>query len=118
MRLRLALLTTLALAGCDRTPTTTVRDGVVDLTVRDYRYDHQTVHVRQGRITFRLTNDGLDPTNFRVRRGDVDVIRIATLDPGQSGSASLELHPGTYVMYSSVGRHETLGEYGTLVVTR
>ncbi|MEA2386528.1 MAG: hypothetical protein QOJ22_702 [Thermoleophilaceae bacterium] len=114
------LLIAVALTGCDRAPTTRADNGIVNLRVRDYRYDHQSVRVRAGAITFKVTNAGLEPTNFRVRREGRkrDLVSIATLVPGGIGSTTAKLRPGEYVMHSSVGRNETLGEYGRLVVTR
>ena len=108
------------LCGCDRAPTTAAPGGVVDLTVRDYRYDHQNVETRRGAITFSVTNKGREETNFRVRRENRkrDLASIATLQPGEFGTTTVNLRPGTYTMYSSVGRHETLGEYGTVTVTK
>lgn len=90
----------------------------MNLTVRDYRYDHQDVRVRRGAVTFAVTNKGREETNFRLRRRKRDLASIATLQPGEFGTTTVTLRPGTYTMYSSVGRHETLGEYGTLTVTR
>jgi hypothetical protein len=114
------VLVLLFTAGCDRAPTTNIDGGVVSLRVRDYRYDHQNVRVPAGAITFELRNDGVEPTNLRVRRAERkrDLASISTVDPGLSDSTTVRLRPGEYVMYSSVGRHETLGEYGRLVVTR
>jgi hypothetical protein len=108
----------LTLAGCDRRATYTVTGGPVRLIVRNLRYDRQNVRVQAGVITFSVTNEGPDPTNFRVRRHQRALASITTLQPGQKGVTRAELKPGTYVMYSSVGRHETLGEYGRLTVTR
>jgi hypothetical protein len=119
---RLALTLTAAAAllatGCDRTDTVRAPQGIVFLRVRDYRYDHQNVRVRAGAITFAITNAGRDATNFRVRRGDRDLGSVATLAPGEYGTMTVSLRPGTYTMYSSLGRHEALGEYGRLIVTR
>lgn len=116
---RLALLTVaIAVAGCDRAPTHTSDNGLVRITVRDYRYDHQSVRVRRGPVTFAITNDGPEPTNFRIRKRKRALGSIATLPPGEQGFTTVRLRPGTYVMYSSVGRHEALGEYGELTVTR
>ena len=114
------VLIALAAAGCDRAETTRIDGRVVSLRVRDYRYDHQTVRVRAGAITFRLANAGTEPTNFRVRRAGRtrDLASILTLQPGDSGTTTVTLRPGEYVMHSSVGRHETLGEYGRLIVAR
>jgi hypothetical protein len=118
MRPLTLLLTAIALAGCDRAPEARMDNGIVALSVRDYRYDHQNVRVGAGTVTFKVTNDGLEPTNFRIRRGQRDVASISTLAPGGIGSTTVSLRPGEYVMHSSVGRHETLGEYGRLIVTR
>lgn len=119
---RVALIAVLAAAlgaaACDRAATSDAPSGVVSLTIRDYRYDHQNVRVRRGAITFAITNDGRDDTNFRVRRRKKDLVIIATLKPGEFGTTTAVLRPGEYVMYSSVGRHEELGEYGRLTVTR
>ena len=118
--LRVALVCALLLCGCDRTATTDAPNGVVRLTVRDYRYDHQNVDVRRGAVTFAITNGGREETNFRIRRENRkrDLASVATLAPGEFGTTTVSLRPGTYTMYSSVGRHETLGEYGTLTVRR
>ena len=112
-----ALLLALAATACEPTEMTRVGDGVVELTVRDYRYDRQKVSVAPGLVVFNIVNAGSEPTNFRVRRKQRDVVVIATLEPGETGRAAARLKPGEYVMYSSVGRHETLGEHGTLIVT-
>jgi hypothetical protein len=113
-----ALAAALATAGCDRAATTASRNGLVSISVRDYRYDHQSVRVRRGPVTFSITNAGREPTNFRIRRRKRALASIATLAPGEQGVTTARLKPGTYVMYSSVGHHEALGEYGELVVTR
>lgn len=115
---RLALLTVLlGLAGCDRDGAYTVPEGPVRIIVDDYRYDRQTVRVRAGLITFSVYNGGREPTNFRIRRREQPLLSIMTMQPGEKGVERAELKPGTYTMYSSVGRHETLGEYGKLIVT-
>lgn len=119
---RVLLISLLALLpGCDRAATTTVPDGVVELTARDYRYDHQHVRVPPGPVTFLFVNAGRTDTNFRLRRRgqgrDRALARILTLEPGERGTTTVTLRPGRYVMYSSVGRNETLGEHGTLTVT-
>jgi hypothetical protein len=116
---RLVLLTiTIAVAGCDRASTHAVSDGPVRIIVRDFRYDRQQIRVKAGLVTFSVFNDGPEPTNFRIRRRERPLGSINTFMPGDKGVLHLHLRPGTYTMYSSVGRHETLGEYGELTVTR
>ncbi len=107
----------LTLTGCERSKTAQIDGGFVVVTVRDYRYDPQDVRIAAGRIVFGVHNEGPEPTNFRVRRENKDVVNITTMQPGERGLAQARLRPGSYVMYSSVGRHEVLGEYGRLEVT-
>ena len=118
---RLAPILVLALlSGCGDDPPTVITGDTVRLNVRAYRYDHQHVRAPAGELTFRVTNRGPQPTNFRVRPAgkEEEILSILTMEPGETGIATKRLRPGSYVMYSSVGRHETLGEYGTLEVTR
>ena len=44
------------------------------------------------------------------------LLRIATVLPGQTGTASARLRPGTYELVSTVARDEQLGQRGTLEV--
>ncbi len=118
-RLRPLLTTTaaaLTLAGCNDTETVRAPGRVVEIRVSDYRYEPQNVSIRRGRVTFAVTNAGREPTNFRLRGKGRRWGTIATLDPGEYGTMTLGLRRGRYTMFSSVGRHEPLGEYGTLRV--
>ena len=113
-----AIASTTVLTACERAEFVQLEGNHVALTVRDYRYDRQNLRIRPGRTLFGVANEGPGPTNFRVRRGERDVLNITTMEPGERGVGYARLQPGEYVMYSSVGRNETLGERGTLVVSR
>lgn len=116
-RLAPACLCLAALSGCEPEPVR-LDTRTIELRVRAFRYEPQNVSAPAGRLLFVVRNEGPGPTNFRVRRRGRDLLDIPTLPPGESGSAGADLRPGRYVMYSSVGRHETLGEHGELVVRR
>ena len=75
-----------ALVGCGDEPLKVVEDDTVRLNVRAYRYDHQAVQASAGELTFRVTNQGPAPTNFRVRRADKDkeLVQILTMQPGET----------------------------------
>ncbi len=117
---RLALLMTtaaaLGAAGCNSTQTTRVRGRVVAIRIVDYRLVPQNVSVRRGVIAFEVRNAGRQPTNFRIRGRGRKRGGVPTLQPGASGRVTLRLRPGSYTMYSSVGRDEVLGEFGTLTI--
>lgn len=114
--LAVAVVAALAVAGCNRADTVRMPGRVVEIRVADYRYEPQNVSIRRGRVTFAITNAGREPTNFRVRRRRRDLGSIATIQPGDYATVTVDLKPGTYTMYSSVARNESLGEYGSLVV--
>lgn len=105
-----------AFAGCNRAATVSMPGRVVAIRVADYRYEPQNVSVRRGRVTFAITNAGREPTNFRVRRRRRALASLATLEPGEYATVTVDLKRGSYTMYSSVARNESLGEYGMLTV--
>jgi len=107
-----------ATAGCNRSATVREPGRLVAIRVADYRYDPQNVSVRRGRITFFVTNAGREPTNFRIRRRDRElaIASVVTLPPGGYATTTVRLRRGSYTMYASVARNESLGEYGTLTV--
>jgi plastocyanin len=121
MRRLAPLFMAILLAGCagDTTPVPAARNDVA-ITIRDFRYSPQDVRVARGRVTFRVVNRGRLPHNFNIRRpkAESEFFKMSTLLPGRSTQASVRLKPGEYRMYCSIGNHEELGEWGTLVVRR
>ena len=115
-RLLIALLSALLLTGCEDDSVTRVDGGAVALTVADYRYAPQNVSVRRGQVFIALRNEGRLATNLVLRRGKRERGRIDTLEPGGFGTLIVDLRPGTYTLGSSTGRHEVLGQHGTLTV--
>lgn len=112
----MTLLTALALAGCGGGDPVEVPDRTVEISIDDYRYEPQDVRVQRGRVTFRVSNDASEPHNFQIRNDAGRKGRISTLKPGASGTLTVRLRPGTYVVYCGIGRHEVLGEYGAVTV--
>jgi hypothetical protein len=119
-RLALALLLTAAagaLTACDRQPTARVDEPAATIEAVDYRLRPQHLSVPAGKVTLTLDNTGRVPHNLQVRRGEERVLlRIATVLPGATGTASARLRPGRYELVSTVARDEQLGQRGTLTV--
>jgi plastocyanin len=128
MRRALTLLTVAAalLAGCGGDddgggdgPATTVPAGEpVAVTAREYEFEPASIVVQKpsGPVEIELTNDGGVAHDLKVRDGGDDLGGTPIFGPGQTESASVELEPGTYEFYCSVGDHEALGMKGTLEV--
>jgi plastocyanin len=116
-RAALVVLTITLLAGCGSAPRTLrSADARVDFRLDDFSISPQKVRVPAGRVTFTATDRGATTHTLRVTDGVHDLLSITTLHPGQRGSASARLKPGTYKLYCAIANHESLGMWGTLVV--
>jgi hypothetical protein len=115
-RVLLPILAVALLTGCEHDDVAREEGGAVALTVADYRYSPQNVSVRRGQVFLVLRNDGVEPTSLVIRRGARERGRTATIEPGGVGTLIVRLGPGTYVLGSPTGKHEVLGQHGTLTV--
>jgi plastocyanin len=107
------------LAGCgDEDRPVSFPEGDVRLVTDDYRFAPEVVRTRAGEVTVRAGNEGRLPHALRVMQGERELMRIGTLLPGESGSATERLRPGGYRLVCPIANHEELGMYGQLTVTR
>jgi plastocyanin len=113
----LAVASALALTGCggDETPVRAPQ-GRLALTLDDFLIAPQAVRTAPGPVTVDVVNRGRIAHTLHVRKGERDVIAIATLLPGERGSATGTLARGTYTLLCTIGNHRVLGMYGTLTV--
>jgi len=94
--------------------------------------------VPAGTVTFRATNDSKDlihemvlspiadvtkpmPYDSELRKVDEDAAghlgEVAELEPGQSGALTIEMKPGTYILYCNIAGHYELGMWTLITVT-
>src|SRR4051794_7342223 len=111
-------VTPLAFAsGCGDRPTKQAAKGdLMTMFEHDFYFDPQVAHATPGRLTLQIVNRGRIPHNFRIEKAGREVGRTSALKPGQSGRVTVKLTRGDYHYFCSVGNHEELGLYGTLVV--
>lgn len=62
-----------------------------------------------GTHTFEVVNEGDMPHDFVVEQDGEDVAATEVLQPGESTTLEVELAPGDYVFYCSVGAHRAAG---------
>ena len=62
-----------------------------------------------GTYTFDVTNTGDMPHDFVIEEAGSDVASTEVLQPGESTTLEVELTPGDYVFYCSVGAHRAAG---------
>lgn len=118
-RCSLALLGALAAlaGGCGHT-TAVGTSRTLSVAVTEYRLAPQTVRTNEGALTLIVHNLGLYSHNLSISRNDISEGTTPPIPPGQTAVLTVELLPGRYVMASTLQQDESLGAYGTLIVTR
>lgn len=113
-----AILAALAatLAGCGEQPATRVEGRTLRMSLEEYRFVPQVVRAQAGRLTIVARNRGVLAHNVGVGRGRFVRASTPTLHPGESGSVTVTLERGDYRLVCTVGNHDDLGMYGTLIV--
>jgi uncharacterized cupredoxin-like copper-binding protein len=108
-------------AAATPAPTTSSGGGAgstVDLSATDFKFTPSDPSVKAGEVTFKMTNDGqvthsleiedVTPGHDQELEGDVS--------PGQSGTLTENLKPGTYEFYCPVDNHKQMGMEGEITV--
>jgi uncharacterized cupredoxin-like copper-binding protein len=117
----LLLLGAATLAGCGGGPSYAhERDGVLRITLDEYRIRPENIQVKAGPIHLVVTNAGRLTHNLVIQSFQTTYGRIDTLHPGQQGSEQqlIVLKPGKYRLTCSIGNHDDLGQFGELKVVR
>ena len=93
-------------------------DQPVEVTATEYDFEPSSIVVKKpsGPVQIELTNDGAVAHDLKVRDGADEVGGTPIFGPNQTKGASVDLEPGSYEFYCSVGDHEALGMKGTLEV--
>jgi plastocyanin len=104
-----------ALSGCgggETKPkrTVTVSGGAVEVVADEYSFDPAQLDAAPGKLKITLRNEGSLPHNLRVGKEGTDTFQ------GGSRTVTLDLEPGRYTFFCSVGYHEQLGMKGVIEV--
>ena len=89
--------------------------GAVDISETEYKLDPSDPTVSAGKVTINASNDGGTTHNLEIEGNGVEEV-TDDLQPGQSGSLSVDLKPGDYEIYCAIDGHKDLGMEGTLTV--
>ena len=70
-----------------------------------------------GSYTFEVTNGGSATHNLQVERDGTEVAGTDSIAPGAATTLTVDLEPGEYVFYCSIGNHRAMGMEVTVTVT-
>ena len=122
----LLLVGAATLVGCGGGPSYVHdRDGVLRITLDEYRIRPENIEVPAGRIHLEVTDRGRLTHNLAIESVEHEegveptlYGRTDTLHPGQSGSEQhpITLKPGKYRLTCTIANHDDLGQYGELKV--
>jgi uncharacterized cupredoxin-like copper-binding protein len=89
----------------------------VDMSAVDFKFNPSDPTVKSGDVTFNLTNDGQAPHSLEIEdvNGQDQEIE-GDVSPGQSGTLTVNLKPGTYEFYCPVDNHKEMGMEGEITV--
>jgi uncharacterized cupredoxin-like copper-binding protein len=91
--------------------------GTVDLSATDFKFTPSDPTAQAGEVTFKMTNDGQTTHSLEIE--DVngqDAELEGNVSPGQSGTLTANLKPGTYEFYCPVDSHKEMGMTGEITV--
>ncbi len=91
--------------------------GTVDLSATDFKFTPSDPSVNAGEVTFKLTNDGQTTHSLEIEDVNGEDVELeGDVSPGQSGTVSANLKPGTYEFYCPVDNHKEMGMEGEITV--
>jgi uncharacterized cupredoxin-like copper-binding protein len=97
--------------------TTSGAGGTVDLSATDFKFTPSDPSVKAGEVTFRMTNDGQTTHSLEIEDVNGEDVELeGDVSPGQSGTVSANLKPGTYEFYCPVDNHKEMGMEGEITV--
>lgn len=93
--------------------------GQVEVEVRLFdRTIEMPASLPEGRTTFVVTNTGDATHSFEVEGRGLEAELERPLQPGETGTLTVELTPGDYTVYCPVGNHQAEGMERRLEITR
>jgi plastocyanin len=89
----------------------------IDVSETDFKLDPADPTVKAGQVTINATNDGQTTHNIEIEGNGIEETTLPNdLAPGDNGSLTVDLKPGTYEWYCPIANHKELGMKGEVTV--
>ena len=104
--------------------TVRIEGNRVEVTLREFALDPQSISVKKGNIAVYATNKGTQVHNLQIEtivqrstdEKSENLMAIAAMRPGETKSNNVTLPPGKYKWRSSIANDDDLGMYGYIEV--
>jgi plastocyanin len=103
-------------SGASTTAEATGPGGTVNVSLTDFKLNPADPTVKSGDVTFDATNDGATVHSIEVEGPGEEAELPEDLQPGQKGTVTVNLPPGTYEWYCPIANHKELGMKGEITV--
>jgi plastocyanin len=110
-------------AGCGSSRAVPVQNRTVGVKLDEYRITPEKMTAPAGELRIiarnrgRLTHNVVVETIVKSPEDQPQILgRVDTLHPGERAETHITLKRGTYRLVCTIGNHDDLGQYGTLVV--
>lgn len=88
-------------------------DNAINAIEKDFAIALDKTTIKAGSITFNVKNNGPSPHNLDIK----ELNKVTdNIDPGKTGTLTVDLKPGTYTVICNIPGHEQLGMHVTLTV--
>jgi plastocyanin len=81
----------------------------VNVTEKNFRIALDNSNLSAGDYTFTITNQDQATHNLAIEQNGKTIATSAMIAPGQTGTLTASLDPGSYVFYCGVGAHRANG---------
>jgi plastocyanin len=89
----------------------------IDVSETDFKLNPSDPTVKAGQVSINATNDGQTTHNIEIEGNGIEETELPNdLAPGDSGTLTVDLKPGTYEWYCPVANHRDLGMEGKITV--
>src|SRR5262249_36853800 len=89
----------------------------VDVSLTDFKLDPADPTVKAGQVTINATNDGETTHSIEIEGNGIEETELPNdLAPGDKGSLTADLKPGTYEGECPIANHKDLGMEGEATV--
>jgi plastocyanin len=112
-----AATTSAAAPTAEESATDAAQGQALTATEGEMFIELSTEELSAGTYTIEVVNDGSATHDFVVERDGDDVAGTDTIAPGSSTTLEVDLEPGEYVFYCSVGNHRDMGMEVTVTVS-